>query len=234
MTMPNPKAVIFDWDDTLVDTWGVVTAAINTTLRHMGHAEWSEEQLRLNIGPPARVLFTRLFGEDRWQEADKVYVAAYEAGIRQHLKIHAGAEETLKQLADSGVFMAVVSSKRGNILRAEAAHLGFDKYFSALVGAGDAPMDKPHAESVQHALQGSGLAAGADVLFIGDSLTDITCARNAGCTAVLIETKLPDAALLAKNPPDLRVANHAALQQQLAQLLPPDAKKQPAPPKPAR
>jgi len=225
----KPKAVIFDWDDTLVDTWGVVTAAINTTLRHMGHAEWDEEQMRLNIGPPARVLFTRLFGEDRWQEADKVYIAAYEAGIKQHLKMHIGAEETLKLLADAGVYLAVVSSKRGNILRAEAKHLGLDKYFTALVGAGDAPLDKPHAESVQHALAGSGIAPGPDVLFIGDSMTDIICARNAGCTAVLIESKLPDAALLAKNPPDVRVANHATLQAHLATLLPADKKPAPAP-----
>ena len=219
--MQKPRAIIFDWDDTLVDTWGVVTAAINATLKHMGHAEWSEAEMRQNVGPPARVLFTQLFGEDRWAEADRVYIKAYEAGIKNLLKTHEQAEEVLQFLKDNGIYLAVVSAKRGTILRQEAAHLGFDKYFSALVGAGDAAKDKPDAEAVRHALKGSGIEPGPDVWFIGDSMTDIRAARNAGCTAILIESKLPAADLRAKEPPDHRTANHEAFIAILKALLAP-------------
>ncbi len=227
--MQKPRAIIFDWDDTLVDTWGVVSNAINITLKHMGRAAWSDAEMRQNLGPPARVLFTRLFGEDRWAEADTVYIEAYQAGIKDHLRTHAQAQEVLQLLKDNGIYLAVVSAKRGPILRQEAAHLGFDKFFSALVGAGDAKIDKPDAEAVRHALAGSGIAPGPDVWFIGDSMTDIISARNAGCTAILIESKLPAAALLAQNPPDHRTANHAEFIATLKAMLAPAPK--PAMPK---
>jgi beta-phosphoglucomutase-like phosphatase (HAD superfamily) len=60
--MQKPDAVIFDWDDTIVDTWQVVRSAINTTLEAFGHAPWSEDEARKRIGPPARSLFSGLFG----------------------------------------------------------------------------------------------------------------------------------------------------------------------------
>ena len=222
--MQKPRAIIFDWDDTLVDTWGVVSSAINATLEHMGQKPWNEAEMRQNVGAPARVLFTRLFGEERWAEADKIYIEAYQAGIKDHLRTHAGALEVLQLLKDNGVYLAVVSAKRGGILRQEAQHLGFDKYFSALVGAGDAKSDKPDAESVRHALAGSGIEPGPDVWFIGDSMTDILCARNAGCTAILIETKLPAPHLLAATPPDHSTAGHADFFAALTALLAPAVK----------
>jgi phosphoglycolate phosphatase len=213
MTEPvRPKAVIFDWDDTLVDTWDVVRAALNAALVHMGHAPWTEEEARVNTGPPARVLFSRLFGEDRWQEADKVYIDAYKDNIAGKLRVHPGAAETLELLEKRGVYMAVVSSKRGPLLRQEAEHLDFGCYFGALVGAGDALIDKPDATAVHHALKGSGIGAGPHVWLVGDSQTDMQCAANAGCTSVLIETKPPSADVLSQHPPAVRVADHGVLQ----------------------
>ena len=31
-----PTAIIFDWDDTLVDNWESINSALNTTLKAMG------------------------------------------------------------------------------------------------------------------------------------------------------------------------------------------------------
>lgn len=207
--MQKPDAVIFDWDDTIVDTWQVVRSAINATLEHFGHKPWSEDEARKRIGPPARVLFSALFGEDKWREADKIYIEAYKANISAHIRVHDGARETLDYLKAAGIPMAVVSTKRGPLLREEAAKLRLDGYFSQLVGAGDAPADKPDAQAVHFSLQMSGVKTSKNVIFIGDSVTDMTTAENAGCTSVLIETKPPAEDALAKHPPMHRVKNHA-------------------------
>ena len=55
-----------------------------------------------------------------------------------------------------------------------------------MVGALDAAKDKPAAEPVFLALEGSGLQPGPDVWFVGDSLTDMQCAHGSGCLPVLI------------------------------------------------
>jgi phosphoglycolate phosphatase len=210
-TFQKPEAVLFDWDDTLADTFPVVHAAVNTTLVKMGSKPWDLTEARKRIGPPARVLFSGLFGENKWQEADALYIAAYKENIAGNLRPLPGAEETLRHLAERNIYMAVVSAKRGPLLRQEAAHLGFDKYFGALVGVGDAEKDKPDAATVRLALKPKGIAPGANVWFVGDGATDLICAHNAGCTPILIETKLPSEEVLAKHPPALRVAAHAAL-----------------------
>ena len=229
--MQKPDAVIFDWDDTIVDTWQVVRSAINATLEHFGHAAWSEDEARKRIGPPARVLFSGLFGEDKWQEADAIYIAAYKANISAHIRIHDGAHETLDCLKAAGIPMAVVSTKRGPLLREEAAQLGLDGYFARLVGAGDAPADKPQAQAVQFALEPIKISASKSVIFIGDSVTDMITAENARCTSVLIETKPPAEDALAKHPPMYRMKNHAEFTDFIKKFT---AGKQPAAPAPRK
>lgn len=230
--MQKPDAVIFDWDDTIVDTWQVVRHAINTTLVHFGHEPWSEQEARKRIGPPARVLFTGLFGEDKWQEADRIYIDAYKAHITDHIRLHDGARETLEMLKTAGIPLAVVSTKRGPLLREEADKLGLAPYFTRLVGAGDAPADKPEAPAVQFALEPSGIKPSKNVIFIGDSATDMLTAHNASCTSILIETKPPAEESLQKHPPMYRVKNHTQFQEMIGNFSGSKAIAAPRPAKP--
>lgn len=202
----KPKAIIFDWDDTLVDTWRVVFTAVNTALSAMGATPWTEEEAHNRLGPPARELFSGLFG-DRWQEADKIYIKAYEDNISK-IVIHAGVPEILSALQGQGIPLFVVSAKRGYLLRKEAEELDLEKFFIGMAGAGEAPNDKPHADAVLYALKGSGIAPGPDMWFLGDSKTDLVAAKNAGCKAVLVDTKPPSPDIIAQYPPDIRFGSH--------------------------
>ncbi len=213
--LPKPRAVIFDWDDTLVDNWDTAFKALNTALVHMGAKPWTEEEARRRSGPSARDLFTGLFGADRWKEADKVYYDTFCALVLDNVKLHDRAEDFLKGLKENGVYMAVVSNKRNPLLSREVEHLGFNKYFTKVIGAGEAKADKPDPAPLLLALEGSGIPAGPDVWYIGDSHTDMMCALRAGCTAVLIETKPPPEDLLAQYPPTGRVRHHRDLMELL-------------------
>lgn len=207
MTLPKPKAVIFDWDDTIIDSWGLSLAALNKALEAMGEKPWSDDEARRRAGPSAKDLFQQLFGE-RWQEADKIFLDSLTAMFEKTIPVYTGVEDLLKMLAERKIYMAVVSNKRGHLLRREAATAKFDRFFGKIVGAGDAAADKPDPAPVHMALEGSGIQPGKDVWFVGDSHTDMLCAANAGCTAILIETKPPPEETLAKNPPQRRFKRH--------------------------
>lgn len=207
MTLSKPRAVIFDWDDTIIDSWGLSLAALNKALTAMGEKPWSDEEARRRAGPSARDLFRQMFG-DRWEEADKIFLDSLMAMFEKTVPVYADVEALLQTLAAQNVYMAVVSNKRGHLLRREAATARFDRFFGKVVGAGDARADKPDPAPVLLALEGSGIAPGADVWFVGDSHTDMLCAANAGCTAILIETKPPPEETLAKNPPERRFKQH--------------------------
>jgi phosphoglycolate phosphatase-like HAD superfamily hydrolase len=46
MTVLRPAAVVFDWDDTLIDNWGAIRNALNAAFVAMGHETWTLAETR--------------------------------------------------------------------------------------------------------------------------------------------------------------------------------------------
>jgi phosphoglycolate phosphatase len=183
--MARPRAVIFDWDNTLVDSWGTIHAALVETFEAMGHEPWTLEQTRERVRYSMRESFPKLFG-DAWEDAARRFYDAYERLHLECLTPLPGAGDMLQAVHASGVCLAVVSNKTGRYLRAEAQHLGWDRLFHRMVGAGDAARDKPAEDPVHLALDGSSIPAGGDVWFVGDAGIDMEIAHKTGCTPVLL------------------------------------------------
>jgi phosphoglycolate phosphatase len=182
---PRPRALLLDWDNTLVDSWEGIRDALNTALVAMGQEPWTEAEVRARVRSSARDAFPRLFGEG-WRQASEIFYRRYESAHLQTLRPLPGAAKMLEALARSGLYLGVVSNKRGDLLRIEAAELGWQGYFAKIVGATDVAQDKPSPEPIHHALSGSGIEAGPAVWYAGDALIDIECAHRAGCVAVLV------------------------------------------------
>lgn len=187
-----PRAVLFDWDNTLIDSWVTIHDAMNTTLAAMGHETWTIDQTRERVRLALREAFPKRFGE-RWEEARDIFYGRFRAVHLDLLAAMDGAEALLRLLAERGVYLGVVSNKLGEHLRNEVAHLGWDSLFARLVGATDAARDKPAPDPVALALLGSGIAPGAEVWLVGDTGIDLECARNAGCLGILVREAAPGA-----------------------------------------
>ena len=195
-----PKAAIFDWDNTLVNNWSVIHSALMAAFDAMGKDHWSFEDTLQNARKSLRDTFPEMFG-GRWEEAAEVFYAYFRANHLDGLEAMPGAEELLNDFLDQGVYLGVVSNKNGEFLRKEADHLGWTKFFGAIVGATDAPNDKPSVEPVDLSLKGSGIQKGLDVWFVGDADVDMLCAKNAGCHPILIREKAPESGEFDLNPP---------------------------------
>lgn len=184
MNLPSPKAIIFDWDNTLVDTWPVIHAALNATFDAWGMQPWTLQQTKTQVSKSMRDSFPAIFG-DEWQKAGEYYRQQYRARHLQQLKMLPGAEAVLHQAHARGLINVVVSNKLGPSLREEVVHMGWEPYFDRIVGSDDAARDKPHPDPVHLALEKSRIPAGPDVWFVGDSEVDLECAEACGCTAIL-------------------------------------------------
>lgn len=188
-----PRAILFDWDNTLVDSWTTIHEALNFLMRAMGKPEWTLADTREKVRLSLREAFPFYFGE-RWEEARDIYLERFRAIHLERLTPLPGREAMLRRLVEQGIFLGVVSNKTGDLLRREVARLGWSGFFGSIVGAGDAPADKPACEPVHLALAPSGVAAGDQVWFVGDTAIDMECAENAGCIAVLLaDTEPPEA-----------------------------------------
>jgi phosphoglycolate phosphatase len=208
--IPAPRAILFDWDDTLVDNWAAIGDALNAAFRVMGREPWTHSQTRERVRKSLRDSFPEMFGE-LWEEARDVFYANFAANHLGTLEEKPGASAMLDTLGASGLFMAVISNKRGDFLRREAEHLGWDRYFSGFVGAGDAAADKPDAAPVVMALAQSGVEPGRDVWVVGDTWVDLAAARGAGCVPVLIGPCVPDTVDFETHPPEIHVESFKSL-----------------------
>ncbi len=209
MILPKPSVILFDWDNTLVDTWPMIHTALNMTLRHMAHPEWSLEKVKGNVKKSMRDSFPELFAE-RWEEAATHYQQSYRSIHLETLRPLPGAEAMLDTAARAAK-LGVVSNKRGDSLRKELAHLGWDRWIDVAIGSGDAARDKPACDSADMALEALNTSSSRHVWFIGDTVVDLECAHHLGATAILYGDHVTAANTFEGFAFDAQVSTHAEL-----------------------
>jgi phosphoglycolate phosphatase len=181
-----PRAVIFDWDGTLVDSYRSIAESMNVTRAAFGQEAWTFEEARKRCNRALNDSFPEWFGT-AWERARDIYRNHFSSIHLKNMAVLPGAEELVRFLAGAGAPLFVVSNKHGDLLRPEVKALGWEAYFAGVVGASDAPRDKPHRDPVDFALQRAGMLADDPAIwFVGDTWVDVQCARASGCTPVLV------------------------------------------------
>jgi phosphoglycolate phosphatase len=179
----RPEVLLYDWDNTLIDGWGGITAALNAAFSEFALPPWTVDDTRARVRVSLRDSFPTMFGGE-WQRARDIFYTVLEAHHLQHVTPMPGAVEALA--AGRALPQGVVSNKTGRFLRAEVAHLRWEEFFGTVIGAGDAVADKPDAAPLLLALDQLGRPPGRSVWYLGDTALDMDAARAAGVTGVLI------------------------------------------------
>lgn len=183
----RPRAIVFDWDNTLVDTWPVIHAALAATFEAMDQEPWTLAQTKQRVARSLRESFPDLFGE-RWEEAAHVFYETFGSVHLDRLKPLDHARATLVSLTEIGLPCSIVSNKNGSFLRKEIGHLGWTDLIHTSIGATDADKDKPDPAPMYMALDGTGLTPSKDIWYVGDSQIDLDFAAATGCVGVLVHT----------------------------------------------
>ncbi|MBA3813011.1 MAG: HAD family hydrolase [Alphaproteobacteria bacterium] len=180
-----PKAILFDWDNTLVDTWRTVFDAMNVAREAVDRSSFTIEEFWQRPHNSMRDTAVELFGE-HVEKGMQIFYEFVEKSHLQTIRVLEGAEALLNDLKSQGIYVGVVSNKDGPHLRKEVTHLGWDPHFRRIIGARDTKEDKPSSIPVLAALQGSMIAPSHDVWFVGDSIVDVHCARVSGCIPIVV------------------------------------------------
>src|SRR6516165_12786057 len=72
----RPRAILFDWDNTLVDSWTTIHEALNVVMAAMEKPFWSLRETKERVRLSLRESFPLHFG-DRWEEARRIYLDAF-------------------------------------------------------------------------------------------------------------------------------------------------------------
>lgn len=201
-----PRAILFDWDNTLVNTWPTIVECYRDTFTALGLQPWTAREVQERAHGSLRDLFPTLFGEQA-SEAERLFYRTFQRIHLERLEPLPGAEALLAHASAAGCYLAVVSNKVGANLRTELAHLGWGRWISKAVGAKDAKRDKPAPDPIFLALDGTGIAPDEHVWMVGDTPADLECAHAAGCLPVYFGNLGQVSERLKKFPPRLHARN---------------------------
>ncbi|HEX7037739.1 MAG TPA: phosphoglycolate phosphatase [Pseudomonadales bacterium] len=183
-------AYLFDLDGTLVDTAPDINAALNHALGVAGLDGVDEALTRHWVGHGGQVLIEQALHhqggpEDVVPDVLREFIAYYEAHIADRSVPYPHVVESLEALRARGARLAVVTNKRTRLSIPLLDALGLRHLFHTVVCGDTAERPKPAPDPALHACAALGVAA-ADALFVGDSETDVACARAAGCPVVVV------------------------------------------------
>lgn len=179
-------AVIFDLDGTLLNTLGDLRAATNHALEVRGLPPHSMEEIRQFIGNGIRLLICRAMPEGTPEaEIDAAlddFKAYYAAHIHDRTVPYDGIPQLLTALRKRGIKVAVLSNK------IDSASQQLIEYFfpgktDVVFGEHVGVPRKPDPISCRMVMQQLGVQP-EQVLYVGDSGTDMQTAKNAGLYAV--------------------------------------------------
>lgn len=175
---PGPfRAVLFDVDGTLIDTAELIADSLEYTCRlHLGRTHPRKEYYAL-IGKPA-IVQMEILGGDKAPEMMDTAVEYYEVHADEE-RLFPGALDTLAQLCEVGIRLALVTSKTRRELNPTLERVPLHNYTTVIITSDLTLRPKPYPDPVYLALQTMEIGADAS-LFVGDSPYDLQAGRAAG------------------------------------------------------
>ena len=218
MSLQNYKAIIYDWDGTLVNSEDWVVEMHNHVRAAFDLPLWTKDDIFASSSLSAREMFPKVYGD----KSDEALAMLIEHTRKHNLDSavpYGGAVELLQTIKENNILQGVVSNKRHEPLNEVVEYLKWKSYFSVIIGAGYASKDKPSAEPLLIAIKeiGNNITPD-DILYVGDTETDLLCAKNTGCDAVLIQSDKPRPDLIDKYAPKYSFHNLESFTKALSTL----------------
>lgn len=172
------KTLLFDVDGTLVDTEQTIIKSWQKTLKDTLNIEPKAEELFYVLGIPGTKAVQKY---SNGPQQSKQLLQLWEQNDHQmfhYSKLFTGIEEMLQQLTAKKIQLGVVTSRTNQEMQIVLDKFDLEKYFSTFITASKTKLHKPNPEPILKAIETLKIDP-AETLYIGDSIYDFQCARNA-------------------------------------------------------
>lgn len=183
------RGIIFDLDGMLIDTLEDLADSVNEALERMGYPVWPVEDYRFKVGRGFRNLMENSVPENVREDDGIIeqmlgfFVEAYDRRYMDKSRPYDGIDGLLDELAKRGIFLAVNSNKRTDYTEKLVGKLFHRIPFAGVFGERAGVPRKPDPAGALELCVRMGLKP-EEVLYVGDSGTDMKTGKNAGMDTV--------------------------------------------------
>ena len=171
--------LLLDLDGTLTDPAPGILAGVRAAMTSLGRQAPPDAELLSVIGPPIRVSFRRLMGQDaNVEEGVRLYRAyAAERGLKE-ATAYPGILEALAELREAYAGRVYIcTAKSQPFAQLTADHFGFSPYLAGVFGAHPDGQFEDKADLIAHMIPAVGIDP-ATAIMVGDRSYDMIAARK--------------------------------------------------------
>ncbi|HBI46507.1 MAG TPA: phosphoglycolate phosphatase [Planctomycetales bacterium] len=210
------RAVLFDFDGTLADSYPAITASVNHVRGLHGLPPLEIDEVKRWVGRGAGALLARTVPAGDLESNCAAYREHHPSVLHSGTCLLAGAAEILHLLHDRGLRLGLCSNKPVAFSRVLVEFLRIAPLLEVVLGPEDVAQPKPAPDMLLAALQRLGVAA-AEALYVGDMSVDVETARGAGVKVWVVATGSEDRDALERARPDRLFSNLEEICEQLSE-----------------
>src|SRR5262249_53948484 len=169
---PTFRAVLFDFDGTLADSYPAITASVNHVRGRYDLPPLPVEEVKRHVGRGPEYLLRQTCPTGDVAENVAAYRAHHPSVLREGTHLLPGVYETLKGLHGRGLRLGVCSNKPVAFTNQLVEILNIAPFLEVILGPEDAGRVKPAPDILLLAMRRLQLRT-AQVLYIGDMVVDI-------------------------------------------------------------
>ena len=199
---------LFDLDGTLVDSAPDISHALDSALTSNSLPVVGEQIVRSYIGEGSKRLVHRaitrqydgIANKNLYNQVSKAFLNNYAKNIFIKSKIYPKVKETLCELKNRKIHLGCVTNTPHEFAISLLKTTNLFKYFTIVLGGDSLSRKKPHAEPIIYAIDKLN-GRKNNTTMIGDSITDLNAAKNAGVRSICVSYGYSgDVDLSAHNP----------------------------------
>ncbi|MHB1452929.1 MAG: HAD family hydrolase [Saccharofermentanales bacterium] len=205
--------VLFDFDGTIADTVPLIMESFQHVFLTLTGSQADEKFLLSTIGEPLERTF-RILDEGQRAKAMQLYFDYNEKTLATGVGIFIGIKAMLEKIRSIGTYTAIVTSKRLSVANFTIDQFGLGKFFDISIAKESTARHKPFPDPIFKALDSIEQTFcleepinKEDVLFVGDSIHDLRCARNANVDIAIVDWTYMDKEELRSDKPDHWISN---------------------------
>lgn len=183
------RLFIFDFDGTLFDSICDVVVCFNETLTMYDFPTLTREEYIPCLGGNIDEIVSLVLGKNSTpkniEEVKESYLKLYNESEKELTVPFPKAHETLKKLQNQNILLAINSNRLNYSLKEFVERHFSDIDFVGIEGHDYPNPSKPDPYGVNRIIEKANVNA-EEVVYIGDSKTDIETAKNAGIDCVLV------------------------------------------------